>query len=570
MTAALRAMLALALVVSWYAVAGTLLVLCLAFDVLMLWAEAQPTAAVSPIPLLAVAGSFAVIVAIVHGVLSVSRSAGLRADSVTVAREDAPVLWQTVDDLARRVGVTPPVELRLVADANASVTEQARMLGLLPGRRSMRVGVPLLLGLNTAELRAALCHELGHYGRGHIRFGALTWRGSAALSETRAHLRQSADKSRFVAPYSALLQLFIAGYANVYDRLTLAMRRQQEFAADATAARIVGAAATASALRTAHSLDAAWADFRVHLLDPSLRAGFRPVDPFSAFEVMLADPDYRDALADHRRSLPDRPRSPWASHPGLAQRIAALPGDAEIPAPPETLPATVTFGITRELSAGLTAGVLAPRGGRGAPDVLPWARWLEKLAERQAMAPVRALAAAVRVSGGSPAPATGTLLSATLQALDLGRGADLAAGLPGRRPGGGTEDDVIEAVTMLIGHHLATARHATWLVGWTGHARLICQNTTAEDMRELVQAAVEDQAEVSRLRLHLAELGIAPETPITLPDTENDAATVTIRSAPRVNWHRELRIGLRANRGLLTFLFAILAVVLVMRLAPPH
>jgi Zn-dependent protease with chaperone function len=570
--AALRATLALALLVSWYVVAATLVVLCIAFDVLVLWAESQPGVSFTPVNLFTAVATLWVIGAIVHGVLSVSRAGGPRTDSAAVTREDAPALWRTVDGLAGRVGVAPPEELFVTPDANAAVTEQARMLGLLPGQRSMYVGVPLLLGLSAAELRAVLCHELGHHAKGHTRFGALTWRGSAALHETRQHLMRSAAENGLVASYGALLYRFIAAYSNIYDRLTLALRRRQEFAADAAAARVAGAAATVSALRAVHSLDAAWGDFRRHLLEPSLRAGLRPDDPFTAFETMLADPDYRDVLADHRRDPPDRPPSAWDSHPSLAQRLTALTREAERPSPGGGLSADATLGITPDLWAGLparaavTTSLTKAAGARHGPaKVLPWARWLEKLAEDQAMGPVLALSAAVRAHGGSSSAGGGAPLGALLRVLDAGAGADLAARLPGGRTGGDAGDRLRIAITMLIGHHLVTAGHAVWLVGWTGRPRLVCHDIATEDIHELVRSATEDPAEVSRLRLHLAELDIDPDLPAALPAGRREAAVVTIPAWHRPTWRGELRAGLRNNRGMLTLLCAVMGVVLVLR-----
>ncbi|MFL6076225.1 MAG: M48 family metallopeptidase [Mycobacteriales bacterium] len=78
-----------------------------------------------------------------------------------VDRAAAPELWAVVDRLADRARAPAPTEPRLVPAANAAVTEEVFLLGLVVGARRLEVGVPLLLGLTVPEPEAVLCHELG-------------------------------------------------------------------------------------------------------------------------------------------------------------------------------------------------------------------------------------------------------------------------------------------------------------------------------------------------------------------------------------------------------------------------
>jgi hypothetical protein len=59
----------------------------------------------------------------------------------------------------------------------------------------------------------------------------------------------------------------------------------------------------------------------------------------------------------------------------------------------------------------------------------------------------------------------------------------------------------------MIGQYLVEAGRAQWTLSWTGPSRLIAADITAEELRDLLAAAVTRPAtEVSRLRLHLAAL----------------------------------------------------------------
>src|SRR5258705_1515010 len=99
---------------------------------------------------------------------------------VPVVRSQAPQLWHTVHELAATAKTRVPDEIVLIPMVNAAVSEDARLLGLLGGRRRLYLGVPLLQALTVAQLRAILAHELGHYSGQHTRLGAIAYRGRLA------------------------------------------------------------------------------------------------------------------------------------------------------------------------------------------------------------------------------------------------------------------------------------------------------------------------------------------------------------------------------------------------------
>lgn len=175
----LRALLALALLAGFYLVASALVLgylLLVGLMVYVLFTSPHPFSQSGSMIWFG-GGNAPVVVAIVSGMLMVSRPPGVLPGSVPLHRDDAPDLWDTVAELAKEVGAPVPTELRLTAEANAAVSEETRLLGFSVGVRRMYIGVPLLVGLPTDELCAVLCHELGHYARGHTRFGAMTYRG---------------------------------------------------------------------------------------------------------------------------------------------------------------------------------------------------------------------------------------------------------------------------------------------------------------------------------------------------------------------------------------------------------
>ncbi|MGC4982150.1 M48 family metallopeptidase [Streptomyces sp. DT193] len=170
---------------------------------------------------------------------------------VAVDPDDQPELWAQVRAAAEVAGERPPDELYLVDEVNAGVGEQSRLLGLLPGRRRMILGLPLLAGLTVPRLRAVLAHEFGHYSHRDGRFGALTMRGRKAVLHTVQMFQEGSTSL-----HQAIGGLYV-GYAHMFLCTSQSVARDQEFAADRMAAEHAGRDATAETLRAMPVLAAA-------------------------------------------------------------------------------------------------------------------------------------------------------------------------------------------------------------------------------------------------------------------------------------------------------------------------
>jgi Zn-dependent protease with chaperone function len=469
---------------------------------------------------------------------------------------DVPRLREMVAEVAAAVGTRPPATLRVSAQANATVFEKTRLLGFASGRRSLTIGMPLLIGLTTAELRAVIAHELGHYARGHTRLGAQVYRGSVGLRnacqslvaarETSSHRPVVRVMWRARSLYVYVAYGIFLPYSAFYDRVSFAARRRHELQADACAAENFGTDVTASALRSAHALPEAWSRFRTAFLEPMRRAGYVPDEPFRAFEAMLADPDYRDVLAELRMSPPERPVSRLDSHPTLAQRLAALPDGTAGPgrsAGPSVSAAAdlLTDDEWQVMSRRLRRTMFGLGVGRGGvPDQeLTWREWVSTAARLRAVGPAAEL---IRVTSRQSGVVTVTL-DTVLDLLAAGRSQDLACALTREEEGSSDTALAVLAGTLcaLTGHYLAEAGRAKWAVCWTGPSRLIAADIAAEELAELVAAAVYQPAvEVARLRLHLASLGIDPaaRTPVTSVLQASDGSGGEQRGTGRDVWIR--------------------------------
>ncbi|MEU7339628.1 M48 family metallopeptidase [Streptomyces sp. NPDC007074] len=239
--------------------------------------------------------------------------------ALPVTPHDQPELWAQIQAAAEVTGQRPPDELYLVAEANAGVAEQSRLLGLLPGRRRMLIGLPLLDRLTVPQLRAVLAHEFEPYANLDTRLGAITVRGREALLHTlKAFAQGSTSLPRTIG------NLYV-GYARMFLRASQSVARHQELAADQTAAQHAGRDATAAALRALPILDAA----HTHYLEtyPAMSSVLEALPPHgevhAGFRRMLAARTSEQLALLASQQRPSRPH-PYDSHPPTAERIALI------------------------------------------------------------------------------------------------------------------------------------------------------------------------------------------------------------------------------------------------------
>ncbi|MBI3270106.1 MAG: M48 family metallopeptidase [Planctomycetes bacterium] len=254
---------------------------------------------------------------------------------------DHPRLFEELVRTARQVAQEMPAEVYLLPAVNAFVTERGGVMGL-GSRRVMGIGLPLLQTLSVRELRGVLAHEFGHFHGGDTKLGPWIYKTRGAIGRAVGAL--SEQKSALGYPF--------VWYGMLFVRITNAVSRRQELAADRLAVSVAGSKAFASGLRTVHGVAEAFDAYLEQEYLPVLNAGLRPPvgDGFGQF---LRAGYVAGIIAKVTAKELERAVDPYDSHPPLAERLAAVEGLAGGEGSDGTAPAISLLDHVPEVEAQL-------------------------------------------------------------------------------------------------------------------------------------------------------------------------------------------------------------------------
>lgn len=276
---------------------------------------------VHPFIILAVgAGAFLGITAMISNLFSLVRKAEIQVTGKAVSREEAPALWQKVEELARRLGALQPDQIIVGLDPNFFVTE-ADVVGL-DGKRSGRTlycSLPLCRILSTDEFSSIIGHELGHYQGQETEYSLKffpIYRGTLSSIESLRNAGSGTFRAATLRPAIAVLGYFLECFATAERRIS----RQRELSADQTGVSIFGAKTFAAALVKVHAFAGIWE-----------RVAEAAVGVLKEGRMLVnASKTYAGAAREHSsvRALQGlaekRLTHPTDSHPPLFKRMEAL------------------------------------------------------------------------------------------------------------------------------------------------------------------------------------------------------------------------------------------------------
>ena len=228
-----------------------------------------------------------------------------------------PRLFAEVSSIAQSLGQEVPHEVYLIPEINAWVSQCGGIMGA-GSRRVMALGLPLLSLLTVSQFRAVLAHEFGHYHAGDTRLGVWVYKTRTAIWRTVQNLGRQESWVYYLFNW----------YNKFFLRVTLAISRAQEYAADQLAAKFAGADALIEGLKQLHRGSAAWVAYLQSEWLPVVSEGYCP--PLSrGFQLFLQVPEISAPVEQSLTTeLKEGKAAPLDSHPSLPERIAAVSGTA--------------------------------------------------------------------------------------------------------------------------------------------------------------------------------------------------------------------------------------------------
>jgi heat shock protein HtpX len=232
-----------------------------------------------------------------------------------LTKQEHPKLHEAVEQIAQATQQAPPVEIYLVPEVNAWVSQRGGIMGI-GSRRVMGLGLPLMQTLTASQFRAVLAHEFGHFYGGDTSLGPWIYKTNTAIARTLEGL--SIHSSWLNKPFEL--------YGMAFIRITHAISRRQEYIADRLAAQVVGSRAFGEGLKQVHGATLAFSSFLSGEFVPAIGKGYRP--PFSqGFQQFMNSTLICEQVdAALQQELKEGKSDPYDTHPQLAQRLEALNG----------------------------------------------------------------------------------------------------------------------------------------------------------------------------------------------------------------------------------------------------
>ncbi|MBR1963729.1 MAG: DUF2167 domain-containing protein [Muribaculaceae bacterium] len=271
---------------------------------------------------------------------------------IEINREDAPDLYELIEETAKLTGVKFPKRVYVSSDVNACVFYNTTFWNIFfPVRKNIEIGLGLLYGLNTMELKAVIAHEFGHFGQNSMKIGSIVSIGYEIIENlinrrdfldkwlidwqtSNAHWVWSLLGAITASSIGCVRKIMYRTYIFVQKGF-LGLSRQMEYDADNVSADIVGNAIAVSALCKINYISKRFEAYHSLVSDIASSKNLRPSsywDGYEAFITLCESFDGKNITPIKLMEEQDIERvsrrvqikNPWLSHPTLSQRISRI------------------------------------------------------------------------------------------------------------------------------------------------------------------------------------------------------------------------------------------------------
>lgn len=277
---------------------------------------------------------------------------------IEINRAEAPDLFELIEETAKSTGVKFPKRVYVSSDVNACVFYNTTFWNIIfPVRKNIEIGLGMLYGLNTMELKAVIAHEFGHFGQNSMKIGSIVSIGYEIIGNLvnrRDFLDQwlvdwQTSNSHWVwRLFGTITAGSIGGVRKIMYKTYvfvqkgfLGLSRQMEYDADNVSADTVGNAIAVSALCKINYVSERFEAYRSLVSGIASSKNLRPSSYWEGYEAFITLCESFDGqnitpikLMDEQdiESVSRRVqiKNPWLSHPTLSQRISRIKSNNRI------------------------------------------------------------------------------------------------------------------------------------------------------------------------------------------------------------------------------------------------
>lgn len=253
-------------------------------------------------------------IAAIWATLASLASLAPRPCGLPLARERVGELYELADALAHGAGARPIRRIYVTGEINASIVQRPRHLGVGEIATDLLIGLPLAHALSPRQLAAVIAHEIGHVvARQRAMRGWSPW--------LQAWWMRTLDELVAALPRGFP---WFDPQGNTLCMKMLLLARMEEYAADQTAARLVGAELLAETLlELCCKADFLANDYLPRVMELAARDASCGVRPYREMgHGFAAGFAQSSAAIDPQRVLQADPGDPF--HPALQDRLDAI------------------------------------------------------------------------------------------------------------------------------------------------------------------------------------------------------------------------------------------------------
>jgi hypothetical protein len=403
---------------------------------------------------------------------------------VPVTSFEQPLLWVEIYRVAEGLGTRAPDELSLVPDANVTASQHRTWLGLRPGARRLRLGLPLLAGLTERQLRAVITYEFSR-----------RW-GPALPGRVIDRVRQIIGPLVDLPGEDSRVAGIFRRLGGVYLAVSGPVSARHELEADRLSAELAGNDATEAALRELPVLRRGWDVFVNAYVEPAATVGRRPRDVLGGFASFLQEPARRAQLEAEVAAPASEQPWPHDSQLSLSERLDVVTSLPEDDMHDRCRPAMDLVRDAKKVIRHVEESMFGDSGLAPAAweDVVPSAA--------RAAACQDALQLARLGCEGGLGP---TLSVATLvDLMSFGLAEEMVRPMCAE---GASQEAQLQMAGRLVTGFLATAAlesgTASYRFSWAAPRLLVDDQRAVDPLPRLVESALADQSEVPALELWL-------------------------------------------------------------------